>query len=203
MCVHRFTQNKRSTSGVFFNHLNYTSFILNESPEPGSRIYPLAGNWERRHLFQPWELSDFTEGNQSTLVAEEADRQRDEGITSKHRLGQLRKNPECAVDKPGCLFCAEKVKVRKHTTEEQAGLGGAFWGQNEIVCKEEGKKRSRNQRIEKSDPRENSRKGHTLQKAAWINVLTATSRDQGLETCTHIRWFINACNSSLKGSDAP
>lgn len=62
MCVHRCTQDKRLTSDVFFNHLNNASFILNQSPEPGSRIFPLAGNWERRHLFQPWELSDSSGG---------------------------------------------------------------------------------------------------------------------------------------------
>lgn len=38
MCVHRCTQEKRLTSGVFFNPLNNASFILNQSPEPGSRI---------------------------------------------------------------------------------------------------------------------------------------------------------------------
>lgn len=92
-------------------------------------------------------------------MAEEADRQRDEGITNKHPLGQLRKNPEYVVDKPGCLFCAEKFGVRKYTAEEQVGWGELSKDRIRFSAKKKVKRDPETRELEKSDPRENSRKG--------------------------------------------
>lgn len=72
-----------------------------------------------------------------------------------------------------------------------------------LSAKKKVKRDPETRELEEWSQRKQQKGRHILQKAEWINALTAPSMDQGLDTSTHIRWFINACNSSSKGSDAP